>query len=201
MGSVVSSARCARPGDEGVERSPSIPRRGSLARSDILRHRPGAPVSSRGKTAFVGPRHGSRETGDGVLEPLEESQGFQWAVAPSGRNAVLRVVGTAMMPRMLARPQQHTCLLQRPRNRRRRRHVGPLVNLVGHSSERTTSESADGDDVRPGAVERDDHEHDQSRNRHCPHVAVRVEKAAPEEVVRIQVMHAKRHEQPRPDHR
>ena len=106
-----------------------------------------------------------------------------------------------MMPRMLARPQQHTCFLQRPRNRRRRPHVRPLVNLVGHSSERTACESADGDDVRPRAVERDDHEHDKSRNRHCRHVAVRVEKAAPEEVVRVQVMHAKRYEQPRPDHR
>lgn len=95
----------------------------------------------------IGPRH---PAADPPLEPLEEADPLEERVPEADRDAVVRVEWAGVVPVVVRVGEDHAAALQRAHQARRRRHVRPLVDLVGEPDRDDEGERERPDDRRRG---------------------------------------------------
>ena len=149
VGSIVSSAnRGDRCGASGSGRTVRI----------LSRHR---ATVSHFVAAIVVPRRHAGQQRDGGFEAPEESDRVERPVAPSRGDAVVTVVRSRVMRGVFCAAEEHTARLQRTNGRGWRRHVRPLMNLVGQRAQAAEGKAEHYYGPTPRAIDRQRQEQQQ----------------------------------------
>src|SRR5690349_6699149 len=106
-----------------------------------------------------------------------------------------------MMRRVFLASEQHAARLQQTNECRGRWHVRPLMDLVRHRAQPAEGEAEHRGPGAPSGTEWNRVQYQEDGNCNRRDLSVGVNEASAEKIIRVDVMHAERHQQARADDR
>lgn len=140
------------------------------------------------ESVVVGPRWDAGATRDEPFESRKKTDAVQRPVAPSGGDAIRRLMGLPMMPAVFGATQDETAILKPSDDGGRGRAMRPQMKLVGEQAHAAQTEAEDPQSPAPRGVLHQKQGRCEHRDLQERDVAVAIDEIPSEEILRIEVM-------------